>query len=538
MDYVRQVLEYPLVLGGLSLGLLVVALLLRRTERQGRLPNLIFLLFLLAITALIYVTWNSSHPSIQHLVALLSAAASAALSWKPTEPAAAQVVVSNSLSIEKFTEILQEEHRRCFLEEQKRQAVEAKLADIEKSYAEKLRLLEETHGKLEQMKCCLPEMQIEKARASLLNGDSTEAEQVFDAVAEDAGRAAAAAAFQSGKLAEDRLDYARALRQYRKAVAVEDNPDYLLAAGKMSRKMAEYKQAQEWLERLLELREAEGKNDAALGTALHELALLHKDLGQYAAAEPLYLRAVEVKEKALGKEHPDVAEVLNDLGVLCSEQERLAEAESLYLRAVNIREKHFSRDHLDTAESLGNLAVLYRKQEKYTEAEPLYLHSLAIRENILGKEHPIVALIMNNLAVLYEKQDRCMEAEMLYLRSLSIREQTVGREHPIVAINLNNLADFYRLQRRFSEAEPMLHRSLQIREDKLGKYHMGVAITLRTLANLYRDQGKYAEAEPLFQRALAIMQEKLPAGHSRIVGCQKDYDEMKEKMAALHEAGE
>lgn len=100
-------------------------------------------------------------------------------------------------------------------------------------------------------------------------------------MAEDAGRAAAAAAFQSGKLAEDRLDYAKTLRQYRKAVAVEENnPDYLLAAGKMARKMADYKQAQEWLERLLELREAEGKNDAALGTALHELALLYRDQGE------------------------------------------------------------------------------------------------------------------------------------------------------------------------------------------------------------------------------------------------------------------
>jgi hypothetical protein len=39
------------------------------------------------------------------------------------------------------------------------------------------------------------------------------------------------------------------------------------------------------------------------------------------------------------------------------------------------------------------------------------------------------------------------------------------------------------------------------------------------------------EAEPLFQRALAIMKEKLPAGHSRIVGCQKDYDKLKQKMA-------
>ena len=134
-----EMLEHPLVLGGLSFGLLVFALLLRRTERQGRLPNFIFLLLLLAITALIYVTWNSSHPSIQHLVALLSAAASAALSWKPAESAATQVMVNNSLSIEKFTEILQEEHRRFFLEEQKRQAVEAKLADIEKRVVGQIR---------------------------------------------------------------------------------------------------------------------------------------------------------------------------------------------------------------------------------------------------------------------------------------------------------------------------------------------------------------------------------------------------------------
>ena len=44
----------------------------------------------------------------------------------------------------------------------------------------------------------------------------------------------------------------------------------------------------------------------------------------------------------------------------------------------------------------------------------------------------------------------------------------------------------------------------------------------------------HEKAELLHQRALSIMQvmqEKLPAGHSRISGCQKDYDEMKEKMA-------
>lgn len=79
---------------------------------------------------------------------------------------------------------------------------------------------------------------------------------------------------------------------------------------------------------------------------------------------------------------------------------------------------------------------------------------------------------------------------------------------------------------------------MEAKKQALGKEHPDVAELLNDLAVLYRREGKYAEAEPLFQRALAIMQGKLPAGHSRIVGCQKDYDEMKEKMAALHEAGE
>ncbi|MCW5206486.1 tetratricopeptide repeat protein, partial [Desulfobulbus sp. F5] len=115
-------------------------------------------------------------------------------------------------------------------------------------------------------------------------------------------------------------------------------------------------------------------------------------------------------------------------------------------------------------------------------------------------------------------------------------EKFLGKEHPHVAAALNNMAGLYRAQGKYAEAEPLLHRSLQIREDKLGKDHADVASTLRTLANLYRDQGRYAEAEPLFQRALSIMQAKLPAGHSRISGCQKDYDEMKQRMVGQQSA--
>jgi tetratricopeptide (TPR) repeat protein len=570
------------LLGLPSFGLLILALLLRKQNKHRfQLNGLIFIFLLLLMAGLVYWTRDNLSISIPSLITLLAVAATGALQCpdKKKESDGMRQYEEELKTLRQQILDLQasgsmaDDKQRQLLEAQL-QAVQEHLTDIRESWKEEQLRRKAADEALDQMKCQMPDARIEKAQVSLRQGDTKAAKETFAEVRKQAGKAAALAAHHEGKLAEGEVNYAEAMELYRTAVLLEkDNPDYLLAAGKMARKLAEYKQAQEWLERLLELREAEGKNDAALGDALHELALLHKDLGQYAAAEPLYLRAVAVKEQALGKEHPDVAvvlsdlaglyrregkyaeaeplflralavkeqhfgkehpsvaETLNNLGVLYSEQDRLVETESLYLRAFEIREKHLGKDHLSTAESMCNVAVLYRKQERYAEAEELYLRSLAIRENVLGTNHPNVALTLNNLAYLYKEQGRYIEAEPLYLRSISIREYAFGKEHSYVASSLNNLAGLYRLQGRYAEAEPLLHRSLQIREDKLGKDHADLSFTLSNLANFYRDQGRYAEAEPLFQRALSILQAKLPAGHSRISGCQKDYDEMKEKMA-------
>ena len=570
-------------------GLLALALLLKCGERRGRLQHLLSLVIVLAAAAVIFLGKDEKSVWIPALAALLVAAAQEVLKWKPA--AGSGAAADQTGGMRQYEEELKtlrqqildlqasgsmaDDKQRQLLEAQL-QAVQEHLTDIRESWKEEQLRRKAADEALDQMKCQMPDARIEKAQVSLRQGDTKAAKETFAEVRKQAGKAAALAAHHEGKLAEGEVNYAEAMELYRTAALLEkDNPDYLLAAGKMARKLAEFKQAQEWLERLLEMREKEGENDAALGDALHELALLYKDLGQYAAAEPLYLRAVAVKEQALGKEHPDVAEVLSDLaglyrregkyaeaeplylralavkeqafgkehpsvaetlnnlGVFYSGQDRLVETESLYLRALEIREKHLGKDHLDTAESMCNVAVLYRKQKRYAEAESLYLRSLAIRERLLGINHPNVAQVLNNIAFLYRHQERYVEAESLHLRSLFIRDKTLGRDHHDVSDSLNNLAVIYRLQGRYEETEPLLHRALQIREDKLGKDHTDVASTLRIMAKLYHDQGRYAEAEPLFQRALSIMQAKLPAGHSRISGCQKDYDEMKEKMAGM-----
>ncbi len=285
-------------------------------------------------------------------------------------------------------------------------------------------------------------------------------------------------------------------------------------AGLYYKDRGQYKAAEPLYLRALSIREEVlGADHPDVANSLNHLALLYAYQGRYSEAEPLYLRALGIYEEVLGADHPAVAHSLNNLAALYYTQGRYTEAEPLYKRALGIYEEVLDADHPDVATSLNNLAALYRNQGRYSEAEPLYLRALGIGEKVLGADHPDVANSLNNLAALYDNQGRYSEAEPLYLRALGIYEEVLGADHPDVATSLNNLAALYDNQGRYSEAEPLYLRALGIREKVLGADHPDVATVLSNLALLYANQGRYSEAEPLYLRALGIYEEVLGADH-------------------------
>ncbi|GHO90208.1 hypothetical protein KSF_002560 [Reticulibacter mediterranei] len=98
-------------------------------------------------------------------------------------------------------------------------------------------------------------------------------------------------------------------------------------------------------------------------------------------------------------------------------------AEPLYQRALHIREQVWGPESLETAFTLISLANLYYEQGKYAEAEPLYQRVLHSVEQQLGPEHPLVISPLNGLANLYYEQSKYAEVEPLYQRALYIFEQ-------------------------------------------------------------------------------------------------------------------
>ncbi len=77
-----------------------------------------------------------------------------------------------------------------------------------------------------------------------------------------------------------------------------------------------------------------------MAQSLHNLAVLYNAQGKYVEAEPLYQRALAIREKALGPEHPAVATVLENYAALLHKLNRDAEADKMEARAQAIRAKH------------------------------------------------------------------------------------------------------------------------------------------------------------------------------------------------------
>ena len=257
----------------------------------------------------------------------------------------------------------------------------------------------------------------------------------------------------------------------------------------------------------------EGRSDIGAADLAHALGRVEYALANYATAQPLYERALSIREQALGPQHPDIALYLNDLAELLRAQSKYVAARPLYERALAIREHVLGPEHRDTATSLNNLALLFRAQGNYQAAHPLLERAFAIRERELGPDHHSTASSMNNLALVLQSQGEYTKARTLLEQALSIREKALGPLHPNTAQSLNNLAYLLRTQGEYVVAQSLYERALVIYERELSPQHPSTAITLNNLAELLRIQGKDAVARPLYERALAIYEEVLGEEH-------------------------
>jgi len=245
-------------------------------------------------------------------------------------------------------------------------------------------------------------------------------------------------------------------------------------------------------------------NQLIMAESLHDLANVYRRQGHYDEAEPLYLRAREIRVQVLGAQDPAVAATDNSMAALYWNRGDYAQAERRYLNAMAIWDAAHGRDHSDVAKVRNNLALLYHQTDRFKDAELLYLEAIPIYERILGPEHPRLGLAINNLALVLHDQERYDEAETYYLRSLAIAEQAYEPPHPQLARIINNLGNLARDRERYDEAQELYRRALDIRIAVFGDEHPAVAWSLRDLGVLQDRRGDPEASLPYLEQAYSI----------------------------------
>ncbi|HUV04754.1 MAG TPA: tetratricopeptide repeat protein [Armatimonadota bacterium] len=281
----------------------------------------------------------------------------------------------------------------------------------------------------------------------------------------------------------------------------------------------DYDAAEPLFRRTLDARErALGPEHPDTLTSVNNLALLLYSKGDYDAAEPLFHRALEGFERVFGPEHPDTLTSVNNLAGLLLSKGDYDAAEPLFRRTLDARERALGPDHSDTLASVNNLAGLLIERGDYDAAEPLFRRALEGFERVFGLEHPNTLTSVGNLAGSLEDKSDYDAAEPLYRRALEARERVLGPEHPATLASVNNLAALLYSKGDYDAAEPLFHRALIGRERILGMDHSDTLTSVCDLAVLLYSKGDYDAAEPLYRHALESCERIFGPGHPDTLG--------------------
>lgn len=134
-----------------------------------------------------------------------------------------------------------------------------------------------------------------------------------------------------------------------------------------------------------------------------------------AEAEVKFVEALALAE-AFGEEDPRLSLSLNNLAAVFHTQAKYTMAEPLYLRALAIKEKLHTGDHTEVALNLHNLAVLYSARKMYPVAEKHYKLALEMKERLFGKDHPELLNTLKYYAQLLKMLNRPVDHTLIESR--------------------------------------------------------------------------------------------------------------------------
>ncbi|KAL4805292.1 purine and uridine phosphorylase [Aspergillus unguis] len=153
-----------------------------------------------------------------------------------------------------------------------------------------------------------------------------------------------------------------------------------------------------------------------------------------------------------------------------SDDRRFKEALPLFIDALDLRQRYLGKESPAAISSMADLASTYRNLSQLEKAEEIAVQALEMSKRILDEDDPELMFNTINLAFIYKLQGRWSEAEILDQEAIKVRvrEDVLGPRSPQVLENMHALAAVYNNRGAKADAKQIMARAVELAKDTFG----------------------------------------------------------------------
>ncbi len=291
-----------------------------------------------------------------------------------------------------------------------------------------------------------------------------------------------------------------------------------LSRGAAYYNMGDYKKAEEYISRSLEMRKGLlGINNSQVATAYANLAVVMMQMSRYPEAQTYLRNALDIRLKLYGENHPYVAETHVSLGGLEIDMGNNKNALQYYEEAMAIYNEFYGEIHPEVALVYNKLGSYYSKiVNDFDKALYYYVKEKEISTQVYGYNTTHVANALNNIAYIYGQQQKYQEEYNTCLESINIYNSIYGPDNIYLTAPYNNIASRKYSLKEFDASEEYFKKCLNLYLKYYGENHENTALVYNNLAGVYIQTGQTEKAWEMLHKAKDIYSLVLGENHPKI----------------------
>ena len=282
-------------------------------------------------------------------------------------------------------------------------------------------------------------------------------------------------------------------------------------------------------------RRAGTANSSDVANALHNLADVHFQRGEFALALMLHEEGLAIRADLVPPDAQVLADSLERLATTQMRMERYDVARQNLERATVIRVTRSGDEPLRLARTQELVAWLHRYAGNYDAArEPLEAALATLRR--LVPDHPALITAIEVQGDLQMLQGEISSGVRSWKEALALAERTVGSQHPIVSALERRLSSSANALGNRAEARQRLERGLLIAERTRAECDPELIGLVNSSAGSLVIDGEYVEARRRFIRTLELSERCLGTNNSNTATAVFNLAALTAQMGDLMEA--